>query len=87
MTVAENLSQVDPYEFLWERRHIHTVVPDWEKTVIYGHTPMATVKMEHNHIGLDTGCVFPDRGFGHLSALLMPERELIDVICNDNIPT
>lgn len=87
MSVAENLTQVDPYEFLWERRHINTVAPDWEKTVIFGHTPMATVRMERNMIGLDTGCVFPDRGFGHLSALLMPERDIIDVICNDNTPS
>ncbi len=85
MTVAENLAQADPNEFLWERRHIQTVVPEWEKTVVFGHTPMTTVKMEKNLIGLDTGCVFPDRGFGHLSALLMPEREVIYVICNDNI--
>jgi serine/threonine protein phosphatase 1 len=87
MTVAENMAQTDPYEFLWERRHIQTVRPDWEKTVIFGHTPMATVKMEHNLIALDTGCVFSDRGYGHLSALLMPEREIIDVICNDNTPS
>jgi serine/threonine protein phosphatase 1 len=87
MTVAENLAQVDPFDFLWERRHIQTVKPDWEKTVIFGHTPLVGVKMEHNLIGLDTGCVFPDRGFGHLTALLMPEREIIDVICNDNIPS
>ncbi len=87
MTVAENVAQVDPYEFLWERRHIQTVVPDWEKTVVFGHTPMATAKMERNMIGLDTGCVFSDRGFGRLTALLMPERELIDVICNDTTPS
>ena len=83
ISVAENLAQVDPYEFLWERRHIQTVVPDWEKTVIFGHTPMREVKMEKNMIGLDTGCVFADRGYGRLSALLMPEREIIDVTCND----
>ena len=87
MTVAENLAQTDPYEYLWERRHISTVRPDWEKTVIFGHTPMASVKFEHNLIGLDTGCVFPDRGFGHLTALLMPEKDIIDVICNDKTPS
>jgi serine/threonine protein phosphatase 1 len=87
MSVAENVEQVDPFEFLWERRHIQTVIPDWEKTVIFGHTPMVSVKMESNLIGLDTGCVFQDRGFGHLSALLMPEREIIDVICNDKHPS
>lgn len=85
MSVAENLDQVDPYEFLWERRHITTVVPDWEKTVVFGHTPIQEARIERNMIGLDTGCVFPDRGFGRLSAILMPEREIIDVICNDTI--
>lgn len=87
MSVAENVVQVDPYEFLWERRHIQTVIPDWEKTVIFGHTPMVSVRIESNLIGLDTGCVFHDRGYGHLSALLMPEREIIDVICNDKHPS
>jgi serine/threonine protein phosphatase 1 len=83
MSVKENLQQTDPSDFLWERRHVTTVVPSWEKTVIFGHTPFKEVKMETNLIGLDTGCVFTDRGYGILSALLMPEKQIIDVKSKD----
>jgi len=83
MSIQENLIQNDPIDFLWERRHVTTVIPSWEKTVIFGHTPFKEVKMESNMIGLDTGCVFSDRGYGTLSALLMPEKQIIDVKCKD----
>jgi len=83
MSIEDNLSQADPTEFLWERRHITTVIPSWDRTVIFGHTPVKEVKMESNMIGLDTGCVFSDRGFGTLTALLMPEKQIIDVKCKD----
>lgn len=83
MSIQENLQQTDPLEFLWERRHVKTVIPSWDKTVIFGHTPFKEVKIEPNLIGLDTGCVFTDRGFGTLSALMMPEKQIIDVKCKD----
>jgi serine/threonine protein phosphatase 1 len=83
MSVTENLKESDPVDFLWERRHVTTVIPSWEKTVLFGHTPVKEVKIESNMIGLDTGCVFSDRGYGTLSALLMPEKQIIDVKCKD----
>jgi serine/threonine protein phosphatase 1 len=84
LSVAENIAQTDPYEFLWERRHIESVRPTWEKVVVFGHTPRRVPIIELPLIGLDTGCVFVDRGYGKLTAMLLPEMNIIDVTCNDS---
>lgn len=78
-SVERNLSESDPYDFMWERRHIKEIKPIWEKTVVFGHTPVHEVIQEANLIALDTGCVFPDRGYGTLSAIRLPEREIIGI--------
>lgn len=46
-----------------------------EAVVVYGHTPVAKATWENNTINIDTGCIFG----GHLSALQMPERVLVQV--------
>ena len=43
--------------------------------VVYGHTPMLVAEWVNNTICIDTGCVFG----GALTALRVPERELISV--------
>ena len=78
-SVQQNLNESDPFDFMWERRHIKEIKPDWEKTVVFGHTPVHEVIMEPNLIALDTGCVFVDRGYGTLSAIILPERALISI--------
>ncbi|MFO8029727.1 MAG: metallophosphoesterase family protein [Cyclonatronaceae bacterium] len=61
---------------LWERGHVHRPVV-WEKTVVFGHTPVREPLIEDRKIAIDTGCVFTGNGFGKLTALLLPERTTI----------
>lgn len=85
LTVAENLSQSDPNEFLWERRHLDAPTTRWEKTVVFGHTPRKDVLLAPPLVGLDTGCVFADRGYGTLTAMLFPEMR--PIACNCKAPS
>ncbi|MGB0371043.1 MAG: metallophosphoesterase [Opitutales bacterium] len=43
--------------------------------VVYGHTPRAEVDRQPWAIGIDTACVYG----GHLTACILPEREIIQV--------
>lgn len=52
----------------WE---LHTGPP----VVVFGHTPMPSPLVSRWALGLDTGCVTG----GHLTALVLPERRLIQV--------
>jgi serine/threonine protein phosphatase 1 len=70
---------------LWERRHIHEPVA-WEKPVVFGHTPVREPLITDRKLGIDTGCVFPSRGFGYLTALLLPEKTFISQECLDFPP-
>ena len=46
-----------------------------EKTVIFGHWVFDAPVVRENAIGIDTGCVYG----GHLTAVILPERELASV--------
>lgn len=48
---------------------------DGPQHVYYGHTPRREVLHHPHATGLDTGCVYG----GHLTAILLPQRELIQV--------
>ncbi len=48
--------------------------------VIYGHTPRQEVVRTENTIGIDTGCVWG----GHLTALILPEFEIVQVKAKKN---
>lgn len=61
--------------FLWERRHLEKEHNEWEKTVVFGHTPVREPIIKDNMIGIDTGCVY--KQFGKLTAVVLPEREFI----------
>ncbi len=61
--------------FLWRRDHIETEDNVWEKTVIFGHTPVRTPITGKNKIGIDTGCVYEH--LGKLTALLLPEMDFV----------
>lgn len=68
----------DLESLLWERSHIHAPFVDWEKKVVFGHTPLETPLIEGKKIGIDTGCVFYNTpGMGKLSAILLPENKII----------
>lgn len=70
----------DVQSMLWERTHLDSEYQVWEKTVVFGHTPVPEPIITEKMIGIDTGCVFHSRkGLGKLTALLLPERETIQV--------
>ena len=75
MTTKEALEDEDVYSsFLWQRDHLQTD-NNWEKTVVFGHTPVRQPIVKNNMIGIDTGCVYEQ--FGKLTAVLLPEIEFV----------
>lgn len=78
LTIQENLeSEHERSRFLWQREHIHATKNEWEKTVVFGHTPVSEPLLAKNMIGIDTGCVYQQKGYGKLTAVLLPEMEFI----------
>ncbi len=67
---------------LWERSHIHTPTA-WEKTVVFGHTPVPQPIFEQHKIGIDTGCVYDRPELGKLTTVLLPEATCIEQTCLD----
>ncbi|MTI88248.1 MAG: serine/threonine protein phosphatase [Balneolaceae bacterium] len=83
-TIKENLESEQEKElFLWQRAHINASSVNWEKTVVFGHTPVKTPIIETKRIGLDTGCVYKESGMGILSAASLPELDFIIQNCVD----
>lgn len=83
-TIAETLNNVhDKRSFMWERSHIESGYNKWEKTVVFGHTPVKEPLIKDNMIGLDTGCVYPNMGYGKLTAMILPEMDLHQQKCTD----
>lgn len=63
---------------LWERSHLHASKVNWEKPVVFGHSPLEEPILDEMIIGTDTGCVFHNMPkLGKLSAVLLPERKII----------
>ena len=79
-TVQENIRHAETEVFLHYRGHLRVAVPLWEKCVVFGHTPHSAPILTDRMIGIDTGCVFPERlGLGRLTAIRLPEREVVAV--------
>ena len=79
-TVQENIRHADDEVFLHFRGHLQVAVPLWEKCVVFGHTPHSAPILTDRMIGIDTGCVFPERlGLGRLTAIRLPEREVVTI--------
>ncbi len=77
-TIKENLeNEYEREQFLWQRDHVYVRKTKWEKTVVFGHTPVKEPVIEDNMIGIDTGCVYHGRGYGVLTAVALPEMEFI----------
>jgi len=78
-TIAQTLQHPDPDVLLWHREHLKADSFVWEKTVVCGHTPQPAPILRPSLIAIDTGCVFshPDRGL--LTAIRLPEREVVQV--------
>jgi serine/threonine protein phosphatase 1 len=75
MSIKEALEDEDVFSsFLWQRDHLQ-IDNNWEKTVVFGHTPVRQPIVRNNMIGIDTGCVYEQ--FGKLTAVLLPEIEFV----------
>lgn len=84
LTIRENLeSDYERNNFLWQRDHVYARGNHWEKTVVFAHTPVKEPIVEDNMIGIDTGCVYKNRGYGVLTAVVLPEMEFIEQECLD----
>lgn len=84
LTIQENLdSEYERQQFVWQRDHVYARTNKWEKTVVFGHTPVKEPLVEDNMIGVDTGCVYKDRGYGLLTALVLPDQSFIQQECLD----
>jgi len=83
-TIEESMAdpEISDY-YLWGRDHIGLFSTLWEKTVVFGHTPRSTPIRKDNMIGIDTGCVYNELGYGKLTAVLLPEEEFIQQISLD----
>lgn len=78
LTIRENLdSEYERSQFLWQRDHVYSLRNRWEKTVVFGHTPVKEPLVEKNMIGIDTGCVYKKKGYGKLTAVVLPEIKFI----------
>lgn len=78
LTIAENLEhEHEREEFIWQRDHIHARNNKWEKTVVFGHTPVKKPLIREQMIGIDTGCVYNKRGLAKLTAVVLPEQKFI----------
>jgi serine/threonine protein phosphatase 1 len=71
--------------YLWNRDHLDFETPLWEKKVVFGHTPVKDVILDDYRIGIDTGCVYQRSGMGKLTAVLLPEEEIIQQDCIDPV--
>lgn len=84
LSIRENIETKDPHLFMWMREHIHASWNNWEKTVVFGHTPTLNPIQKKNMIGIDTGCVYAKQGMGKLTAVLLPEEKFIQQQFIDN---
>jgi serine/threonine protein phosphatase 1 len=83
-TIAEALNDEEEVkEFLWNRSHLNSIEKNWEKPVVFGHTPRPNPTNEPKMIGIDTGCVYDRVGYGKLTAVTLPEKEFIQQNCLD----
>ena len=53
---------------------------DQKPFVVYGHTPRKKIHRRKNSLGIDTGCVWG----GHLTALVLPENEIVQIKAKKN---
>tara|TARA_Y100001935_G_scaffold224416_1_gene200601 strand:+ start:4849 stop:5532 length:684 start_codon:yes stop_codon:yes gene_type:complete len=77
-SIKESLGNEVLYSsFMWSRDHIDADENDikWEKTVVFGHTPVRSPIDTEKQLGIDTGCVYEQ--FGKLTAVALPERDFI----------
>ena len=80
LSIEQNIEQYGEEVYLWERSHLAASDFAWEKPVVCGHTPQREPIDRPELICIDTGCVYHTYpGFGYLTAVKLPEREMIRV--------
>ena len=72
---GRHLSQQTQHWCLWARDTFLTTPLDFKKPVVFGHTVFPEPYLCVDKIGIDTGAVYG----GKLTALLLPDRELISI--------
>jgi serine/threonine protein phosphatase 1 len=72
---GRHLSQQTSQWCLWARKEFTDNAHDFGKPVVFGHTTFKEPVLTPHRIGIDTGAVYG----GRLTALLLPDRELISV--------
>ena len=73
-------SKDDPksiHYFMWGREHLNAFEVPWEKIVVFGHTPRPYPIQKKGMIGIDTGCVYSELGYGKLTAVVLPEKKFV----------
>ena len=69
------LAQQDKEDLVWMREDFFSGPCEFEKTVVFGHTPFRRPFMDACRIGIDTGAVFN----GTLTCLELPEKKFHQV--------
>ncbi|MFU8813486.1 MAG: metallophosphoesterase family protein [Balneolaceae bacterium] len=81
MTLSEAVRNTEHADyFLWGNEHLSAPELPWEKTVVFGHTHRAYPILKPKLIGIDTGCVYDEPGYGKLTAVLLPEERFIQQV-------
>ena len=78
---TDRLEAQDEYDLLWIREKFFRKEKRWDKTVVFGHTPVAYISREgpvyddldRNIIGIDSGVIFGNP----LTCLVWPTREIV----------
>jgi serine/threonine protein phosphatase 1 len=63
------------FDLLWMRDHLAADAPQWEKTLVCGHTPQRNVLVREKLICIDTGLYY----YGKLSAIDLLSRKIFQV--------
>lgn len=85
ITLKESVADPKHYHtFLWGRDHINAFETPWEKTIVFGHTPMPNPIRRPKMLGIDTGCVYNKLGYGKLTAVVLPEETFIQQVSLDH---
>lgn len=77
-TIRESIEEKNSeHFFLWGREHLNAFEVPWEKIVVFGHTPRPYPIRKNKMIGIDTGCVYDELGYGKLTAVVLPGMSFI----------
>jgi serine/threonine protein phosphatase 1 len=72
-TIEEGKKNI--FDLLWMRDHLYADTPEWEKTVVCGHTPQSKVLVREKLICIDTGLYY----YGKLSAIDLLSGKIFQV--------